>query len=199
MGLATQPRHQMVHARAAAPCAHLLPLLLLASTGSVAGEYYSEYSFVAKWRGVHATVDVQHGLVATVDAIAVGVRDGQRDHTREVPAPLLRAAPALAQDRNIVRGQPPAVRDGLVRCEHHSNELRASARCTVHRRRRSPSPQYDAFGDSDLSRCFIRSDAGRGPDARSMSTARLRIPARIAEIDAGRGPDGRPSANPAIR
>jgi hypothetical protein len=28
---------------------------------------------------------------------------------------------ALPQDRHIVRGQPPTVHDGLVRCDHLSN------------------------------------------------------------------------------
>ena len=60
----------MVHARAAAPCAHLLSLLLLALTGSVAEEYYSEYSFVAKWRGVHAEAEHPDVGLCTAELIA---------------------------------------------------------------------------------------------------------------------------------
>ena len=80
--------------------------------------------------------------------------------------------------------------------------LQHGAQCTAVRRKRLTS-QYEhsatAISVAECVACILSSDAGRGPGARSMSTARLRIPARIARIDAGRGPDGRPSANLAIR
>ena len=77
--------------------------------------------------------------------------------------------------------------------------LQHGAQCTAVRRKRLTSQSATAISVAECVACILSSDAGRGPGARSMSTARLRIPARIARIDAGRGPDGRPSANLAIR
>jgi hypothetical protein len=65
-------------------------------------------------------VEIAQLVLAVALAVALGVH-GLLDDTGEAAAPLLGAAAALPQDRHIVRGQPPAVHDGLVRCDHHSN------------------------------------------------------------------------------